>query len=47
MIEYLKLLLSKISCCHTWEIKHITKYTTCDKVLLICTKCGKIKIKRV
>ena len=35
MIEYLKLLLSKISCCHTWEIKHITKYTTIKYYLYV------------
>jgi hypothetical protein len=37
--------LKKLFCCHEWQISHITKYTTCDRVLLICKKCGKLKVK--
>lgn len=43
----MKNIITKLFCHHEWEIRHITNYTTCDKVLLICTKCGKIKKKRV
>lgn len=39
----IKDLLEKWSCKHDWKILHIVKYQDCDKVLLCCTKCGKIK----
>lgn len=51
MIKGMKLLIrafiDKYLCCHEWEIVHIVKYNTCDKVLLKCTKCGKLKRKIV
>ena len=40
----MKMWLKKLFCCHEWQISHITKYT-CDRVLLICKKCGKLKVK--
>lgn len=35
--------LKKFQCSHEWVILHITRYETCDKLLLTCKKCGKLK----
>lgn len=43
----MKIWLKKLFCCHEWQIFHITNYTTCDRALLVCKKCGKLKVKKV
>lgn len=36
-------LVEKLTCCHNWEVVYTTSYTHCNKHLLRCVKCGKIK----
>lgn len=35
--------LSKLVCCHEWEILKVTSYTTHDRCLMVCKKCRKVK----
>lgn len=36
-----------IPCRHEWSIIAKTSYTDCNRYLLVCPKCGKLKRKRV
>lgn len=42
----MKQLFKKLFCCYEWGIFHIVNYTNCDKALLICKKCSKLKVKK-
>ena len=43
----MKSLFKKLFCWHNWKIFYSTNYTTRDGVLLVCKKCGKLKVKKV
>ena len=47
MIKWLIGVLWGDSCSHDWDVITTTKYTHCDKLLLVCNKCGKITKRRV
>lgn len=43
----MKTLLQKLFCCHEWQILHISRAMIYHRVLLVCKKCGKLKVKKV
>lgn len=47
MKELFKKWLEKLACGHEWTIIAKTSYTDCNRYLLVCSKCGKLKRKRV
>lgn len=47
MKRLIEALINKFLCCHEYEIIHKTEYVNCTGILLRCTKCGKLKVKRV
>lgn len=47
MKTFFKLLLNKISCNHSYEIIFDKECDKDFKLLLVCKKCGKIKIVKL
>lgn len=47
MKELFKKWLEKLACRHEWTIIAKINYTDCNRYLLVCSKCGKLKRKRV
>lgn len=47
MKELFKKWLKKLACRHEWTIIAKTSYTDCNRYLLVCSKCGKLKRKLV
>lgn len=47
MNRLIEAFINRFLCCHEYEIIHKTDYVDCVKVLLKCTKCGKLKRKKV
>jgi hypothetical protein len=47
MKELFKKWLEKLACRHEWTIIAKTSYTDCNRYLLVCSKCGKLKRKLV
>lgn len=47
MKELFKKWLEKQACKHEWAILASTNYTDCIMHLLVCSKCGKLKRRRV
>lgn len=43
MKELFKKWLEKLACRHEWTIIAKTSYTDCNRYLLVCSKCGKLK----
>lgn len=46
-MKWINKIMVKLCCCHNWRILAKVAYTTHDSFLLECTKCGKLKRKKV